>query len=105
MQIAAPDPAANTVLTRNGLGQPLTIAQGGQTRSNVYDTRFFLTQALNPEIGATLYGRDEVGNMISRQLGTSGITTYAYDGRNRLTSIQYPTGRRPSPRPTFATIS
>src|SRR5882672_2605079 len=92
MQIAAPDPAANTVLTRNGLGQPLTIAQGGQTRSNVYDTRFFLTQALNPEIGATLYGRDEVGNMISRQLGTSGITTYAYDGRNRLTSIQYPTG-------------
>jgi len=92
MQIIAPDPAANVVITRNGLGQPLTVQQAGQTRSNVYDPRFFLTQAGNPEIGTTVYGRDEVGNMTSRQVGSSGVTTYAYDGRNRLKSIQYPIG-------------
>jgi len=92
LQIIAPDPAANVVFTRNGLGQPLTAQQAGQTRSNVYDARYFLTQASNPETGTTLYGRDEVGNMISRQVGNSGITTYSYDGRNRLVSIRYPAG-------------
>jgi YD repeat-containing protein len=92
MQIAAPDPAANVAITRNGLGQPLAITQAGTTRSNVYDTRYFLTQTLNPEIGTTLYGRDEVGNMVSRKVASSGTTNYAYDGRNRLVSIQYPAG-------------
>jgi len=86
LQIIAPDPAANVVFTRNGLGQPLTVQQAGQTRSNVYDASYFLTQASNPETGTTLYGRDEVGNMISRQVGNSGITPYSYDGRNRLVS-------------------
>jgi len=92
MQVIAPDPAANVVFTRNGLGQPLTVQQAGKTRSNVYDPRFFLTNTVNPEIGTTTYGRDEVGNMSSRQVGTSGVTTYSYDGRNRLTSILYPAG-------------
>lgn len=92
MQIIAPDPSANIVFTRNGLGQPLTIQQAGQTRSNVYDTRYFLTQTVNPEVGTTTYGRDQVGNMISRQVGSSGVTAYSYDGRNRLVSIQYPIG-------------
>ena len=92
VKIVAPDPAANVDITRNGLGQPLTVTQAGLTRSNTYDTRFFLNQAVNPETGITLYGRDAVGNMTSRKVGSSGLTTYGYDGRNRLTSILYPAG-------------
>jgi YD repeat-containing protein len=92
MEVIAPDPSANAVFTRNGLGQTLSVQQAGIARSNVYDSRFFLTASSNPEIGTTVFGRDELGNMTSRKVGASGITTYAYDGRNRLVSIQPPAG-------------
>lgn len=62
----------------------------GYDRNYLYDTRNYLVSEDDPETGITLYGRDEVGNMISRQVGNSGMTTYAYDGLNRLTSTDYP---------------
>lgn len=92
LQVTAPDPSASVQMTLNGLGQPLTIDQAGLTRTNVYDTRYYMTSATNPETGTTLYGRDAVGNMISKQVGASSVTNYVYDGRNRQTSIQYPAG-------------
>jgi YD repeat-containing protein len=92
MRIDAPDPSASVAITRNGLGQPLTIQQAGLTRASGYDSRFFLIQEVNPETGATVYGRDEIGNMTSRRIGGSPVTTYGYDGRNRLVSINYPAG-------------
>jgi YD repeat-containing protein len=92
MQVEAPEATANVAITRNGIGQPLTVQQGGLTRSYGYDTRFFLTSETNPETGDTLYGRDAIGNMVSRQVGTSPVTTFTYDGRNRLNAILYPAG-------------
>ncbi len=62
----------------------------GFRRTFTYDTHYFLVTEDNRETGITTYGRDEVGNMISRQVGTSGITTFTYDGRNRLTFTDYP---------------
>lgn len=90
--IQAPDLSANVVLTLNGLGQPLTIQQAGVTRSNIYDSRYFLTSATNPETGTSVFGRDAVGNMTSRQVGGSGTTLFTYDGRNRLVFVAYPAG-------------
>lgn len=55
-----------------------------------YDGRYFLTSEEHPETGTTLYGRDEAGNMISRQVGSSGVTQFRYDGLNRLIEIDYP---------------
>lgn len=51
-----------------------------------------MTWAWNPETGTTIFGRDAVGNMISKKVGSGQATNYIYDGRNRLTSIVYPAG-------------
>ncbi len=89
MRIDAPE-GVSTVFTRNVLGQPLSVTQGGVTRQYSYNSSNFLTAATNPETGDTVYGRDAVGNMTSRAVGTSGTTTYTFDGLNRLTNINYP---------------
>src|SRR6266496_2782831 len=82
----------NTLIARNIAGQMISVTQDGVARSYGYDTRFFLTSITDPETGATIIGRDEVGNMTSRQVGASGVTSYTYDGRNRQTAITYPAG-------------
>ena len=92
LQILTPDPTANIQMTRNGLGQILTVTQGGLTRTNQYDTRYFLTGTSNPETGDSVFGVDEIGNMISRKVGASATTQYSYDGRNRMKTITYPSG-------------
>lgn len=92
LQVLAPDPTANIQITRNGLGQILTVEQGGLTRTNQYDTRYFLVGSTIPETGVSIYGVDEIGNMISRKVGASPITLYSYDGRNRMKTTTYPSG-------------
>jgi YD repeat-containing protein len=62
----------------------------GYSRTFVYDTRFYLTSVDDPETGVTSYGRDALGNMISRQTGSSGVTHYVYDGRNRQVFSDFP---------------
>lgn len=90
------DGSANTGIVRNGLGQLASVTQGNSnlsfTRNYTYNTSFFLTGVDDPETGQTTYGRDAVGNMISRQVGTSGTTNFVYDGMNRLTNTNYPAG-------------
>ncbi|MGB5101698.1 MAG: RHS repeat-associated core domain-containing protein, partial [Steroidobacteraceae bacterium] len=92
MGITAPVAAANVTITRNLLDQPTAVTQNSKSRGYGYDTRFFLTSITNPETGSTVLGRDAVGNLVSRKVGTSGTVTYGYDGLNRQTSITYPTG-------------
>jgi RHS repeat-associated protein len=89
MQIAAPE-GVTTVFTRDPLGHVLSVTQGGVTRSYDYDTHYFLTSESHPETGTTTYTRDAVGNMLSRQVGSSGLTRYTYDGLNRLVFTDYP---------------
>ena len=81
-----------TVIGRNIAGQMTSVRQDGVTRTYGYDSRFYLTSMTEPETGATIMGRDPVGNMTSRRVGASGTTTYGYDDRNRVTSITYPVG-------------
>ena len=82
----------NTTIARNVAGQMTTVTQDGVSRSYGYDPRFFLTSITEPETGVTTLGRDAVGNMISRQVGASAQTTYAYDDRHRLATTTYPAG-------------
>ncbi|MGY2224930.1 RHS repeat protein [Pseudomonas gingeri] len=90
MSVIAPEAAANITLTRNARDQITSVTQGGFTRTYDYNTNGYLTSIANPETGTTTYGRDIAGNMISRQVGVSGITNYTYDGMNRLVSTVYP---------------
>jgi hypothetical protein len=69
----------------NGL---LHIAsQGGTSRTYGYNSNWFLTSSIDPETGTTNFGRDQVGNLSSVEVGSAGTTTYGYDGQNRRSSI------------------
>lgn len=86
------EPATNTLMSRNGLGQLTSITQDGKTRSFAFDQNAFLVSVLNPESGLTVFGRDAVGNMITRQIGTAPATRFTYDRRNRLVGVTYADG-------------
>jgi len=93
-----------TLISRNLIGQIDTVWQGevnnsGYQRDYSYDTRRFLVSRTDPEIGATVFGRDAVGNMTSRTVGALAQTNYVYDDLNRLTNIDYPGS---TPDVTFA---
>ncbi|MET0116412.1 MAG: hypothetical protein ABW090_03200 [Sedimenticola sp.] len=88
---------------RNLLGNITEVIQGTYNfsthrvensliRTYNYDSHQFLESVVYPETGATTYGRDAVGNLTSKQVSTSPITYYQYDGRDRLTDIDYPVG-------------
>jgi Tol biopolymer transport system component len=90
----------HTRLDYNPLNMLIRIFQGekrptdgsivGYERTLDYDSRYFLTSVNDPETGETRYGRDEVGNMVMREVVGAEVTTYNYDGLNRLVSIDSP---------------
>lgn len=99
MSVTAPLAAANLTLTRNSLGQVTSMVQSGLTRTLQYDTRGYLVTVNHPEIGVVTYGRDAVGNPLSKTVGISPSTraiTYTYDARNRLAGIAYTDASTPT---------
>ena len=92
MKIEPPEAAATVTMTRNGLGQITQVTQDNHLRTNGYDARYFLTTTTDPEVGTTTFGRDAVGNMTSRQVGAAPATSFDYDGRNRLRTVNSPIG-------------
>lgn len=90
MGTVSPVAGANVIIERNGRDLVTASTQAGLTRRFNYDSRYYLTSTVHPETGVTVLGRDELGNMTSRKVGTSGVTTYEYDGRNRLWRVNYP---------------
>ena len=81
---AIPDVGTQTI-ERNLLGQVTKLALLGVERSMAYDASrgYFLTSETHPELGTIAYGRDNNGNLTSRQVAGSGITSTTYDGQNR----------------------
>jgi RHS repeat-associated protein len=90
MRITAPVAAASVTIERNGRGLVTSSSQNGLGRTFHYDSRYFLDSTTQPEVGTTVYGRDDAGNMTSKRVGSSGTTSYEYDGRNRLFRVTYP---------------
>jgi YD repeat-containing protein len=79
-------------INRNIAGQMTSVVQNGVNRLYGYNTNNFLVSVTEPETGVTTMGRDAIGNLASRQVENSAITTYSYDDRNRLVGIVYPAG-------------
>jgi hypothetical protein len=104
VRIEAPE-SMTTVADYDKLRNITRIWQGQQGGTGVerlynFDSRFFLVSEDHPEIGHLVFGRDNVGNMTSRQVRNSDIpgdtrpdsevTIYTFDGLNRLKTIDYP---------------
>lgn len=85
----------DVTMTRDLLGQMTTATMGDKARTYGYDSRYYLVSRADPETGTTVFGRDALGNLTSKSIGTQPATTYAYDGRNRLTGITYPSSEQP----------
>lgn len=91
-----------TIMRKDGVWNTVEVVQGehqpddtvlGLARNYDYDTRGFLVAEQHPETGTTQLGRDEVGNLTSIEIGTSGIVeTRTYDGLNRLETVSYSDG-------------
>ncbi len=89
------DPAGLNYLTTynyDTLDNLVTVNQGSQTRSFVYDSLKRLSSATNPESGAISYQYDANGNLTQKIDARSITTNYAYDALNRATSRSYSDG-------------
>jgi len=95
--ISSPE-SISTLIERNFLNQKTNLIQGegdsssviGYARTYLYNTKNFLISESDPEIGTTTYGHDEIGNVISKQVGLEEAIVYSFDGRDRLTFVDYP---------------
>src|SRR5262249_21166338 len=68
-----------------------TNARGYQSTFSDY-VRGVARSELHPEGVAVTRTVDNAGNVLSERNGEGYVTTYAYDGLNRVTGITYPTG-------------
>jgi len=93
-----PDPTNNNSLTlQTGytfsvLGPPLTVTQGVQTRTSVYDGMGRLTSETTPEAGTVGYQYNSWDKISQRTDARGVITTYNYDTLNRPYTVTYNVG-------------
>jgi len=78
-----------TSYTSDVLGNLLTVTQGVQTRTFVYDSLSRITSAANPESGTITYTYDSNGNPKTKRDARNIKTVYDYDALNRVTKRCY----------------
>ncbi len=100
MQVGSPEPGTDVAMQRNALGGLTRVTQGSLSRSYGYDSHYFLTSRADPEIGTTALGRDEIGNLSSRHVGSGPTVQFGYDGLSRLKTITY-AGNAPNVLKTY----
>jgi YD repeat-containing protein len=61
----------------------------GYGKTYRYDDRRLLVESNEPEVGTTVFDHDAVGNVISERINDLPIVTFAYDGLNRSTSVNF----------------
>lgn len=104
-----PDPAnqnsliLQTTYSYNVFNNLTRVTQGSQTRSYAYDAFGRLASMTTPEAGTVCFGTlsgstcqangyDSYDNLLYRTDARGVITTYGYDGLNRLASVGYNVG-------------
>jgi len=105
IQVSAPE-GVTQAITRDLYGNPLSISQGGITKSMVYDSFHRLCRTTEPESGSEVMAYDAANNLAwsasgqaitgtdcgQTQVATAAQTVRGYDAMNRVTSITYPAG-------------
>ena len=89
-------PAQPTNYSYDVLGNLLTVGQGVQTRTFVYDSLSRLKSATNPESGTISYSYDNNGNLTTKTDARGVITSYVYDALNRVTQRSYAAPTNPA---------
>ncbi|MDP9263211.1 MAG: hypothetical protein M3O85_02700, partial [Acidobacteriota bacterium] len=65
------------------------VSQGAQTRTYVYNGLSRLASAATPESGTVGYTYTDAGTVYQRTDARNIVTTYGYDGLNRLAGVSY----------------
>lgn len=84
---AVSSPTQSTSYSYDTLDNLLTVNQGVQTRSFVYDALKRLTSATNPESGTTTYSYDNNGNLKLKTDALGKWLSYNYDALNRNVEV------------------
>jgi RHS repeat-associated protein len=117
-----PDPTNNNSLTlqtsyaNNVLDELTQVTQGSQTRSYLYDALGRLLSVTLPESGTTCFGTvtsgtcnangyDNFDNLLYRTDARGVLTSYGYDGLNRLQSVSYNVGSTGVPATASVTLT
>ncbi len=79
-----------TTINRLNNGLIDYVSQNGVVMDYGYNGHWQLVSQTRPETGTTFYGRDNNGNMTTKQVGSSAATIFNYDVLNRIDYIDYP---------------
>ncbi len=77
-------------------------SSGDRQRAFVYDSLSRLSSSINPEAGTIGYTYDSNGNVHTRTDARGVVTTYSYDGLNRLGGKSYTNDPSGTPAATYA---
>ncbi|PTR32894.1 YD repeat-containing protein [Luteibacter sp. OK325] len=107
VRVDAPE-GATQIIVRDTYGNPLSLSQGGITKTMAYDSEHRLCRSWEPETGSEVMGYDGAGNLawsVSGQpfngagcgyddanIAAAPRTTRSYDAMNRVTAVSYPNG-------------
>ncbi|MGH9554494.1 MAG: RHS repeat domain-containing protein [Terriglobales bacterium] len=83
----------------------LTVTQGAQTRTYVYDDAGRLTSAATPEAGTSSFLYNNFNQVTQRTDARGVITTYTYDTLNRLSQVSYNVGATGVPATSTVTYT
>ena len=89
-------PIQPTNYSYDTLNNLITVNQGVQTRTFVYDSLSRLKSATNPESGTISYSYDNNGNLTTKTDARGVITNYVYDALNRVTQRSYAAPTNPA---------
>jgi RHS repeat-associated protein len=82
-------PVQSTSYSYDALGNLTQVVQGGQTRTFIYDALSRLKTATNPENLAINYTYFDNNNLLTKTDARNVVTTYGYDGLNRVKTRLY----------------
>jgi RHS repeat-associated protein len=80
---------ATTTYSHNALDKLISVQQGSQSRSFIYDSLSRMTDATNPESGTVHYEYDPNGNLSWKRDARNVRTDFTYDAINRISTRTY----------------
>jgi YD repeat-containing protein len=86
-----------TIIERDVFGNTTKVLQGtlsggsvtGYAKTYRYDSRQFMTEATEQEVGTTVYTHDAVGNVLTESVNSQPTTIFSWDGLGRRVAVNF----------------